>query len=30
MTKNGLPWEALVPQPLEGMLRSYIARREPG
>jgi integrase len=25
MTKNGLPWEALVPQPLDGMLRSYIS-----
>jgi integrase len=25
MTKNGLPWEALVPQPLEGMLRCYLS-----
>ncbi len=24
MTKNGLPWESLVPRPLEGLLRSYI------
>jgi integrase len=25
MTKNGLPWEAMVPQPLEAMLRSYLS-----
>lgn len=25
MTKNGLPWEALVSQPLEGLLRRYIS-----
>jgi integrase/recombinase XerD len=24
MTKNGLPWEAVVPQPLDGMLRTYL------
>lgn len=24
MTKNGLPWESSVPEPLEGLLRSYI------
>jgi integrase len=26
MTKNGLPWESLVSQPLEGLLRSYICK----
>lgn len=29
MTKNGLPWETLVPRPLDGILRSYVRDTRP-
>lgn len=29
MTKNGLPWETVVPPPLDGVLRSYIRDTRP-